>query len=175
MTFPNCIYSFSRPPHFIGESPGPTFLLRNRLNSTAYTFFSLFFDDWLLQHIVDQTNLYARQRPYRRANYQWFDTTVDELRSFLGIFIATGLVSLPNLADYWETNTILSQPGIVKGMSRNRFEQLCGRLHFNDNSLAPACGTPGYDKLYKIRPVMDATKATRCITLGVKYQSMKLW
>ena len=65
-------------------------------------------------------------------------------------------MSLPNLEDYWEFNTILSQPGIVKGMSRNRFEQLCGRLHFNDNSLAPVRGTPGYDKLYKIRPIIDA-------------------
>ena len=73
----------------------------------------------------------------------------------MGIFIATGLVSLPSLSDYWETNTIFSQPGIVKGMSRNRFEQLCGRLHFNDNRSAPERGTPGYDKLYKIRPVID--------------------
>ena len=73
-----------------------------------------------------------------------------------GIIIATGCVSLLNFADYWETNSIFSQPGVVKGMSWNRFEQLFGRLHFNDNSLAPAHGTPGYDKLYKIRPVLDA-------------------
>ena len=82
----------------------------------------------------------------------------------MGIFIATGLVSLPNLQDYWETNSIYSQPGIVKGMSRNRFDQLCGRLHFNDNSLAPAHGTPGYDKLFKIRPVIDAI-CDKCNTL----------
>ena len=40
-------------------------------------------------------------------------------------------------------------------MSQNRFEQLCGRLHFNDNRSVPAHGNPGYDKLYKIRPVID--------------------
>ena len=74
----------------------------------------------------------------------------------MGFFIAIGLVSLPNLENYWETNFILSQPGIVKGMPWNRLAHLCGRLHFNDNSLAPAYGTPGYDKLYKIRPVLDA-------------------
>ena len=71
------------------------------------------------------------------------------------IIIATGLVSLPNLEDYWETDSIFSQPGIMIGMSRNRFQQLYGRLHFNDNSLAPARGTPGHDKLFKIRPVID--------------------
>ena len=63
---------------------------------------------------------------------------------------------LPNFADYWETNSIFSQPKIVKGMSRNHFEQLRGRLHFNDNSLAAAHGTPGYDKLFKIKPIIDA-------------------
>ena len=152
-TFPNCAYSFSNRPPFTGNSPGPTLTLRD---PSAYNYFALFFDDQLVQHIVDQTNLYARLHPYRRANYQWHDTSVDEMRSFLGIFLATGLVCLPNLEDYWEVNSIFSQPGIVKGMSRNRFQQLCGRLHFNDNSLAPAYGTPGYDKLYKIRPVIDA-------------------
>ena len=63
---------------------------------------------------------------------------------------------MPNFADYWETNSIFSQPGIVKGMSQNRFEQLCGLLHFNDNSLAPAYGAPGYDKLHKIRPIIES-------------------
>jgi len=88
----------------------------------------------------------------------------------LGIFIATGLVSLPNLEDYWKTNSIFSQPGIVKGMSRNRFEYLCGQLHFNDDSLAPAHGTPGYDRLYKIRPIIDAIcdKSKTLYNLGEK-------
>ena len=62
---------------------------------------------------------------------------------------------LSNLEDYWEVDSILSQPSIVKGMPWNRFEQLCGRLHFNNNELAPARGIPGYDKLYKIKPATD--------------------
>ena len=98
--------------------------------------------------------MYVGLHPFHRANYQWFDTNADDIRSFLGILIATVCVSLPNLADYWEINTIFSQPGIVKGMSWNHFKQLCGRLHFNDNSVALTHGTPGYDQLYKIRPVL---------------------
>ena len=61
----------------------------------------------------------------------------------------------PNLADYWQTNTIFSQPSNVKGMSWNHFDQLCGQLHFTENSPTPTHGTPGYDNLYKIRPVFD--------------------
>ena len=79
--------------------------------------------------------------------------------------------------DYWETNSIFSQPSIVKGMTCNRFEQLRGRLHFNNNSLALAHGTPGYDKLYKIRPVLDAIcdKVKHYITLDKVFQLMKPW
>jgi len=59
-------------------------------------------------------------------------------------------VSLPNLKDYWKTNSIFSQPAITKGMLQNWFEQLCGRLHFNNNSLAPVHEAPGYDRLYEL-------------------------
>ena len=77
----------------------------------------------LLQHIVDQTNVYAGQNHFQRANYQWTDTNVNELQVFLGIIIATGLVVLPSFRYYWKTDSIFGQPGIVKGMSWNRFEQ----------------------------------------------------
>ena len=160
--FPDVPYSFSNPPPFSASPQGPTFSLGSR--GSAYTYFSMFFDDDLLQHIVDQTNLYARLHPFGRVNYQWNDLTVDELRSFFGIIIATGLVCLPSFKDYWKVNSILSQPDIIKGMSRNRFENICGRLHFNDNSLAPAHGTPGYDRLYKIRPILD-TICQKCKSL----------
>ena len=137
--FPNIPYSFSNPPPFSGSLQGPTFSLGSR--GSAYTYFSMFFYDDLLQHIVDQTNLYAKLNAFGRVNYQWNDLTVDKLRSYFGIIIATGLVCLPSFKDYWKANSILSQPAIIKGISRNHFEIICGRLHFNDNSLAPAHGT----------------------------------
>ena len=59
-------------------------------------------------------------------------------KGIFGIIIVIGLVVLPNFADHWKSDSIFSQPGIVEGMSWNRFEQLCGRLHFNDNRLARA-------------------------------------
>ena len=83
--FPNCQYSFTNPPSFLGHPLGPTFSLRKPESATSYTYFSLLlFDDALLNHICYQTNLYARLHPFRQATYQWFDTNVDELRSFWG-------------------------------------------------------------------------------------------
>ena len=94
-----CSKFLTNPLPFIGDPQGPTFSLRKPESASAYTYFSLLFDDDLLTHIANQTNLYATLHPFHQANYQWFDTNVDEIRSFLGILIAIGCVSLPNLAD----------------------------------------------------------------------------
>ena len=76
--FPNCQYSSANPPPFIRRwSPGGTFNLRKSENATAHTYFSLLFDDDLLNHIANQMNLYATLHPFCQVNYQWFDTNVD--------------------------------------------------------------------------------------------------
>ena len=64
----------------------------------------------------------AQQRPYNRINYHWRDASTNDIKQFLGIIISTGLVSLPDLRDYWKTKSFFGQPAIVAGMSRNRFE-----------------------------------------------------
>ena len=53
ITFPNVPYSFSNPLLFIGYPQGPNFSLRNP--GTGYTYFSLFFDDQLLEYISNKT------------------------------------------------------------------------------------------------------------------------
>ena len=46
--------------------------------------------------------------------------------------------------------------GIKKVMTKNRFEEITCYLHFNDSSVEPARGTPGFDRLYKIRPIFNS-------------------
>ena len=41
-------------------------------------------------------------------------------------------------------------------MSSRRFELLLKLLHLNDSRKQPAGGEPGHDKLYKVRPLLDA-------------------
>ena len=41
-------------------------------------------------------------------------------------------------------------------MSSRRFELLLKFLHLNDSRKQPARGEPGYDKLYKVHPLLDA-------------------
>ncbi len=40
-------------------------------------------------------------------------------------------------------------------LSRNRFQQILRYFHMVDNSTAPDNTSPGYDKLWKIRPLID--------------------
>ena len=49
--FPNCQYSLLTHLLFLGDPQGSTFSLRKPESATAYTYFSLLFDDALLNHI----------------------------------------------------------------------------------------------------------------------------
>jgi len=45
-------------------------------------------------------------------------------------------------------------------MPVNRFGWILSHLHFNDNSLKPKRGEIDYDKLYKIRPLLNCLSET---------------
>ncbi|XP_065584326.1 piggyBac transposable element-derived protein 3-like [Artemia franciscana] len=53
---------------------------------------------------------------------------------------------------HWEAAT--RYPQIADKMGRQRFDKIKRFLHFNDNSKAKKPGEQGFDKLYKIRPVL---------------------
>ena len=57
---------------------------------------------------------------------------------------------------YWNTDPALNQPEITSRISRNRFQDLSWYLHFADNTDLPVRGEPGYDRLGKVRPMIDA-------------------
>ena len=101
--------------------------------------------------IAHQTNFYAAQK----NTAKWEDVRDEELKSFIGIQLAMGMVRLPSAYDYWSTNPILNAPGMVSGMGRNRFHSILSHLHLNDNSRMPGRDDPEYDKLYKVRPLME--------------------
>ncbi len=44
---------------------------------------------------------------------------------------------------------------LFKVLTRDQFEEIVSFLHLSDNQLQPKKGEPGYDKLYKIRPLLD--------------------
>lgn len=74
----------------------------------------------------------------------------------MGINIIMGIAKLPQVALYWSSDDYFGNQGIKKVMSGNRFEEIQRYLHFNDSSVEPARGTPGFDHLYKIRPIFNS-------------------
>ena len=152
--------SFSQPI-------GPTTILPQ--SAKAVDFFMQFFDEDLIQHIVDQTNLYVQQNPLS-TRYLWYDTIPNEIKAFIGLIIAMGIKRLPSYTDYWSSDPILGAPELVRGFPLNRFKHLLSNLHFNDNSKAIPRGTVGFDKLFKVRPIIDAIHQ-KCLRLYDPHQT----
>ena len=117
------------------------------------------FNDDLFRHIVEQTNLYVRQKC--TASYKWEDLTVPELKAFIGVWIFMGIIRKPATRDYWAQGAIEGDfPIVTDTFPRNRFLAILWNLHFNDNALAVPRGSPGYDKLHKVRPVITTLTQT---------------
>jgi hypothetical protein len=61
---------------------------------------------------------------------------------------------MPNVRSYWSAS--LGYRQISDVMSKNESERIRRFLHFADNTKMPERNDANYDKLYKLRPVIDA-------------------
>ena len=125
------------------------------LPSSLLGIFHLFFTSSLLEYIVAQTNQYALECMGGEKFAKWTAVTVEELEAYMGFMILMGIVNLPALRDYWQKDEIFHYSPIARRISRDRFMELTRYLHFADNSSLAPPGTPGYDKLGKVRPVIE--------------------
>ncbi|XP_046666851.1 piggyBac transposable element-derived protein 4-like [Homalodisca vitripennis] len=92
----------------------------------------------------------------KQSGKRYTPTTKTEMEVFLGINILMGIKRLPSYRDYWSSEPDLNDPFISKLMPVNRFSWLLGNLHLNDNAFLPRKGDQDYDKLYKLRPFLNA-------------------
>jgi hypothetical protein len=83
--------------------------------STALDFFNETFGNDVMEHMVQETNIYASQNP-PSERYKWYSTTVTEMYLFLGILIAMEVHRLPFVYDYWSSDGLFGVPGISAGM-----------------------------------------------------------
>ncbi|KAK3910294.1 PiggyBac transposable element-derived protein 3 [Frankliniella fusca] len=111
-------------------------------------YFSYYFDEAILSLILEQTNLYFTQENINNNAA----ITIHELKIFLGIILYMGVVSLPAIEDYWNSNTYVKQVADV--MSYRRFQKIRSHTHFVDNS-----DEPGTDPFRKVRPILNHMRA----------------
>lgn len=150
------------------EETGPK--IPNDLERPVDVFLHLF-PKTLIDKIVFETNLYALQK--RGGDSSFTPTSAKEIETFIGINILMGIKKLPSYCDYWSAREQLRDHYISSAMSRDRFAWLLANVHFADNSVMPGRDSPDYDKLYKVRVLLDTLSETFRSSYGPsKYQSI---
>ncbi|XP_037787732.1 piggyBac transposable element-derived protein 4-like [Penaeus monodon] len=86
----------------------------------------------------------------------WEDTTVREVRSYVGLRFLVGLQSKRDQREWWSTDPFMSSSVFPKTMTRDRYDALTSALHFADNEGEHAAE----DRLWKLRPVLDVLEST---------------
>ena len=66
-------------------------------------FFSLIFDNDIIRHITEQTSIYAMHK-----NEKELKGTENEMKSFLGVLLCTGIIKLSSYRNYWKTHSRLN-------------------------------------------------------------------
>ena len=101
-------------------------------------YFLQFFDETVLNFIVDETNKYAENylatkelTPSSRL-LKWKRTDCQELRRFLGLLLFQGLVKKPVERFFWSIRPILSTPFFGKVMTEQRYALIMKFSHFED-------------------------------------------
>ena len=141
------------------KSVGPTF----SLSSDPLDVFLHLFPPHLIDMIVAETNRYATeclQLSYKGDGpVPTWVTNAEEIKAFLGFSILMGVNVLPDTYDYWSLQETFHYFPIASRISRKRFLEIRRFLHFVDNSTLTQRREPEYDRLGKIRPVINAVNA----------------
>lgn len=137
-------------PPVVKEFSEPVGFTWPHLIETPTDYFNIVWPDLLIQTIVFQTNLYATQR-----GKPFLPVTDTEIKQFLAINLLMGIKKLPSYRDYWSAHLELRDHFIASLMPQKRFSWILGNLHLNDNTLAPKKGEDGFNKLYKLQPMLD--------------------
>ena len=125
--------------------------------STELDVFKCMFTQDILERIMYETNLFARQTEKMEAQGQkkrpWTPVTLDELQVCFAFLILMGPLQKPSYKDYWSTDELWETSLFSRTMPRDRFLDIMSCLHFNDNTRYDA---DEGDRLFKLRPLVDA-------------------
>ncbi|XP_053964729.1 piggyBac transposable element-derived protein 3-like isoform X1 [Anastrepha ludens] len=135
---------------FLGRSAFPIEISQLE---TPYQCFKYFLDDDFIQKIVDQTNLYIKQKD---TNSKITYTALD-IKKFFGILLFMSVQRFPNTRSYW--SPAFGYGPVLSTMPVNKFERMKLSLHFQNNDDHKPVGHPNHDRLFKIRPVIEHLRA----------------
>ena len=110
--------------------------LRNIDVIEPHLMFQLFFNDEIFETICTNTNLYAADKKAKKATgdgkgmgRKWVDTSMVEIKCWLGIVIYMGVVNLPAVRDFWRHDGLFPTHDFATYMTQMRFEDIKGCFH----------------------------------------------
>lgn len=119
-------------------------------------YFDRFFTCEVMNDILKHTNEYIQQKEI----INFVDISLVELKAFLGCVIIMGIHSLPAVDHYWSSNPYIRVEAVANVMTCKRFKKIRECLHCNDNLTAVLRGESGFDKLHKVRPLLNFLNKT---------------
>ncbi len=129
-------------------------------NPDPLFFFELFFDEKLMDIIVEESNKYHEsitvrcKDPNKRKHQKaWVPIDRNEMYVFFATFLLMSAVKKSKMNEYWSNDPLIDTPIFRKIMARDRFFAIMRALHFNDNQKQ----IQG-DRLFKVKPVIDLLK-----------------
>ena len=121
-------------------------------------FVEIFIQEEDFLSVQEETNRYAaqfldgRELPaYSRYN-KWPQegVSVEDMKCFLALTVAMGLVVQEDIADYWSTDPLLRTPFFSEVMTRDYFLNILSFLHLANNDTYIRRGQDGYEPTQKL-------------------------
>ena len=129
--------------------------------------FSFFFTDSLINQIVQYTNQYAQieitKKCHTQPNYidkQWSldgsdNLSCEEMRAYLGACVILSVNPTRQLRHVFSSEPFLNNTGLHSVFTLWCFSKISHYFCVSDKTKEIPKDNPGYDKLFKVRPVVE--------------------
>ena len=159
--------SIREDSNILPEFQGASSCSSDMTDKNPIDFFHVMVTENILEHVVEQTKLYADQYLEKRGESELPPKsrlrgrrknihTVAELIQFISLLKIMGIINYPKIEDHWVMSWPYCNDNFSRIMSRDRFSLLMKFLHLNDNKKCIKKGDTGYDPIYKLLPLYDA-------------------
>ena len=146
---------------------GPTLPAGFSNLSRAVDYFELFFTDSLINQIVQYTNQYAQieitKKHHTQPNYidkQWSldssdNVSCEEMHAYLGACVILCVNPTRQLRHVFSSEPFLNNTGLHSVFTLRCFSKISHYFCVSDKTKEIPKDNPGYDKLFKVRPVVE--------------------
>jgi hypothetical protein len=111
-------------------------------------YFMKIFGQRTFEMLLEQTNFHRVNIKDPAARI-----TMGELRKAVGILMYISVVRMPNTRMFW--NKSMGHSAVNAVLTRDRFEEIIRLLHMSNNTEQPTREDPDFDKLFKVRKLLD--------------------